>query len=259
MNYRLVPSRGRLNTHRNRLLSKPGLSGKLHTVKPMFLYMILYLISFMLIEHWNRLHYTVIHTAVDDLIPFRPVFVIPYMLWFPFVTVSVLFLLMKNEDAYHRLCSTLMFGMTVFILVSVVFPNIHLMRPETMPDESVFSRMVTLVYTVDTPTNLTPSIHVYNSLAVVASMWNWDWRTDDGFSYSGPARAFWRTIVTSLGLLISVSTMLIKQHSFSDVVIAAGLFVFFYALVYRFNIVLTGSSARRERRRPALRPRSARS
>ena len=50
-------------------------AGKLRTVRPMFCYMIFYLISFSLIEQWNRLHYTVIHTAVDDVIPFCPAFV----------------------------------------------------------------------------------------------------------------------------------------------------------------------------------------
>ena len=59
----------------------------------MFCYMIFYLISFSLIEQWNRLHYTVIHTAVDDVIPFCPAFVIPYILWFPYVTVFIVFLL----------------------------------------------------------------------------------------------------------------------------------------------------------------------
>lgn len=46
---------------------------KIRVLTPMFCYMIAYMISFMLIEHWNRLHYTVIHTAVDDVIPFVPV------------------------------------------------------------------------------------------------------------------------------------------------------------------------------------------
>lgn len=227
---------------------------KLRVVRPMILYMILYLVSFFLIEHWNRLHYTVIHTALDDHIPFLPVFVIPYLLWFPYVAGFTAFLLMKNEEAYHRLCAVLMIGMTIFVAVSIVFPNIHLMRPETMPVDNVFTRMIRLLYLADTPTNLTPSIHVFNSLGITAAAWQWDWQTDDGHAYSAFVRDVWRTLITVLGLLISLSTMLIKQHSFSDVVIAAILFLFVYTLVYRFDFVFVGGH-----RLPAMRLRSIRS
>lgn len=223
---------------------------KIKVLTPMICYMLAYMVSFMLIEQWNRLHYTVIHTVVDDVIPFVPVFVIPYLLWFPYVTCAILFLLMVNEDSYHKLCTVLAIGMTVFIAVSVVFPNIHLLRPETMPVDNVFTRMVGLLYLVDTPTNLTPSIHVFNSLAVVGAIWEWDWRTDSGKVYSGRVRAFWRAVTTILGLSITLSTMFIKQHSFSDVVIAFALFLFTYILVYRFEFTFIGG----RRRTPAFRP-----
>ena len=239
-----------------RALRLPGIgflpADKIRVLTPMFCYMIAYMISFMLIEHWNRLHYAVIHTAVDDVIPFVPVFIIPYLLWFPYVTCAILFLLMVNEEAYHKLCTVLVIGMTVFIGVSIVFPNIHLLRPETMPVDNVFTRMIGGLYLTDTPTNLTPSIHVFNSLAVVGSMWEWDWRTDAGKLYSAGTRAFWRTAATVLGLLITLSTMFIKQHSFSDVAIAFGFFLFTYVLVYRFEFTFIGG--RRRRRRPVLSP-----
>lgn len=229
---------------------------KLRTVRPMFCYMIAYLICFSLIENWNRLQYTVIHTGIDDMIPFVPVFVIPYILWFPYIAGACLFLLLKDEKAYHQLCTSLAIGMTVFIVVSVFFPNIHLMRPETMPAENIFTRMIGMLYLADTPTNLTPSIHVFNSLAVIAAFWKWDWRTENGVAYTAGFRRFWKTVITVLGLLITLSTMLIKQHSFSDVVIATVLFLFTYILVYRFDFLLVGGI---RRKRPALRPRSARS
>lgn len=225
---------------------------KLRTLTPMLAYMAAYLISFVLIEQWNRLHYTVIHTAVDDRIPFVPVFVIPYLLWFPYVSGFAFFLLHKHEESYHRLCSCLVIGMTIFIAVSIVFPNIHMLRPESMPADNVFTHMVSLLYLADTPTNLTPSIHVFNSLAVIAAAWNWDWRTDKGYSFSPRAISFWRTAITVQGLLIILSTMLIKQHSFSDVMIAGGLFVLIWALVYRFDFVFIG--VKRTNRRPVAAP-----
>lgn len=225
---------------------------KFRTLTPMLAYMAAYLISFVLIEQWNRLHYTVIHTAVDDRIPFIPVFVIPYLLWFPYVSGFAFFLLHMHEESYHRLCSCLVIGMTIFIAVSIVFPNIHMLRPETMPADNVFTRAVSMLYLADTPTNLTPSIHVFNSLAVIAAALNWDWRTDKGYSFSAPVIFFWRTAITVQGFLIILSTMLIKQHSFSDVVIAGGLFIIIWALVYRFDFVFIGVD--RRNRRPVAAP-----
>jgi membrane-associated phospholipid phosphatase len=172
------------------------------------------------------------------------------------VSCFAVFLLLKNEEAYHKLCTVLAIGMTVFIVVSIIFPNIHLLRPETMPEENVFTHMISLLYLADTPTNLTPSIHVFNSLAIITAAWKWDWRSDEGYSYSNTVRGFWRIIISVLGILITLSTMLIKQHSFSDVVIAIALFFFTYILVYRLDFVFIGA---KHVRRPAYRPRSARS
>lgn len=234
----------------HRLLSRFLPADKIRVITPMVCYMIVYMLSFMLIEQWNRLHYTVIHTAIDDVIPFMPVFVIPYLLWFPYVICAGLFLLMVSEESYHKFCTVLVIGMTVFIGVSVVFPNIHLLRPETLPGNDVFTRLIGLLYRADTPTNLTPSIHVFNSLAVISSMWKWDWRTDSGRLYSARTRALWRSFATVLGFLITLSTMFIKQHSFSDVAIAFALFTFTYILVYRFEFTFIGGRSRR----PVLRP-----
>jgi membrane-associated phospholipid phosphatase len=208
--------------------------------------MIIYLTSFMLIEHWNRLHYTVIHNAADDLIPFVPVFVIPYLLWFPYILGSVLFLLMVHEDTYRRVCTSLIIGMTAFIAVSIVFPNIHLMRPEVMPAENIFTKMVGLLYLADTPTNLTPSIHVFNSLCVMAGIWDWTWKTDKGKILPAQVRRFSRFFLTILGLLIILSTMLIKQHSSSDVVIAFAFYLITHLCVYRLGFVF-GYPQRRSR------------
>lgn len=219
---------------------------KLKLLMPVMVYMVIYLISFMLIEHWNRLHYTVIHNAADDLIPFVPVFVIPYLLWFPYILGSVLFLLMVHEDTYRRVCTCLIIGMTAFIFVSIVFPNIHLMRPEVMPVDNLFTKMVSLLYLADTPTNLTPSIHVFNSLCIIAGIWNWNWITDRGRVLSARIRSSSRFFLTLLGVLIILSTMLIKQHSSSDVLIAFALYLFTHLCVYRLGFVF-GYAQRRGR------------
>ena len=206
---------------------------------PMAAYGVFYLVTFALIENWNRLHYTVIHTAVDDMIPFCEVFIIPYLMWFVYAFGFAFYMFLQDEKSYHEVAAFLVaaflvIGMTVFLAVSVFFPNILLLRPETMPRNNIFTYMVERLYAVDTPTNVTPSIHVYNSLAVMIAVW----RTDAKLVRSKMSKI----LMTVLGFLIILSTMFLKQHSFSDVIVATGLALFSYILVYRLGFVFAGTA-----------------
>ena len=217
------------------------LSGKLRTLLPMFCYMIVYLISFALIEHWNRLHYSVIHTAVDDRIPFCEWFVIPYFLWFVYIVGFTLYVFVHDEKCYHETCTFLAIGMTAFLAVSIIFPNILMLRPETMPRDNIFTDLCRMLYAVDTPTNVSPSIHVYNSIAVMIAVWKTDARL--------VRSRFAKVLMTFLGFTIILSTMFLKQHSFSDVVIATGLALVSYILVYKMGFVFIRKRQRRVRYR----------
>ena len=210
---------------------------KVRAAVPMTLYMLFYGVAFLLIENWNRLHYTVIHTAVDDAIPFCEWFVIPYLLWFAYVAGFTFYLFLYDEKSYHEIGTFLAIGMTVFLAVSIFFPNILYLRPESMPRSNVLTYLCERLYAADTPTNVTPSIHVYNSLAVMIAVW----RTN-----AGVHRHLWSKVaVTALGFSIILATMFIKQHSFSDVVVATGLALLSYILVYRLGFVAVGKRQRR--------------
>ena len=54
---------------------------------PMALYVLIYFIWFTILEHITRLHYAVIYSPLDSLIPFVPAFIVPYYLWFAYVVV----------------------------------------------------------------------------------------------------------------------------------------------------------------------------
>ena len=187
---------------------------------PMAAYGVFYLVTFALIENWNRLHY-----------------IIPYLMWFVYAFGFAFYMFLQDEKSYHEVAAFLVIGMTVFLAVSVFFPNILLLRPETMPRNNVFTYLVERLYAVDTPTNVTPSIHVYNSLAVMIAVW----RTDAKLVRSKMSKI----LMTVLGFLIILSTMFLKQHSFSDVIVATGLALFSYILVYRLGFVFVGKERRR--------------
>ena len=65
-----------------------------------------------------------------------------------------------------------MMGMTVFLIVSYVYPNAQHIRPTEFPRDNIFTDIVKWLYSTDTPTNILPSIHVFNSLAIHMSLTN---------------------------------------------------------------------------------------
>ena len=110
------------------------------------------------------------------------------------------------------MCWHLIIGMSLFIVVSFVFPNGLQLRPTGFPRDNFCTDLVKYLYSIDTSTNVIPSIHVFNSLAC-------------GISFG---RVLWKrghkiTAIASytMAALICVSTMFVKQHSVVDV--AAGL------------------------------------
>ena len=195
---------------------------------PLLLYGVIYLSWFTWLERTNTKNYQVIHLAVDDKIPFCEVFIVPYLLWFAYVSAVVVFLFFKNKTDYFRACAFLFTGMTVFLIISTLFPNGHDLRLATMPRDNVFTSMVAALWKTDTPTNLWPSIHVYNSIgAHLAVMHN------QKLAEKKPVR------IGSFVLCISIilSTVFIKQHSMFDVLTAFIMAGIMYAVVYQANVV----------------------
>ena len=85
---------------------------------------------------------------------------------------DLLYLFQKNKHEYYQLIFNLMMGMTIFLIVSYLYPNIQHLRPSEFPRENIFADAVRMLYATDTPTNILPSIHVFNSLAIHMSLTN---------------------------------------------------------------------------------------
>lgn len=210
---------------------------------PLIIYGIIYLAWFSLLEKTVTRGYTVIHVALDDYIPFCEVFVIPYFLWFSYVAFVVMYFFFKDKEDYYKTCMFLFTGMTIFLLVSTIFPNGHHLRPRVMPRDNIFTAMVAWLYRTDTPTNLWPSIHVYNSLGAHFAI-----TRSKHFANNRGAKAL------SLVLCISIilSTMFIKQHSVWDVATAFAMAGVMYMVVYSEDSILGLKRRRKRERRPQI-------
>lgn len=190
------------------------------------LYMIFYLASFTYLENRVTYRFHVIHSSLDSLVPFCEYFVIPYFLWFAYIAVTVLWFMFKNKDEkeYMQLIFNLGIGMTVFIIVSWVYPNGHFLRPISFPRDNVFTDMVRFLYSIDTPTNVLPSIHVYNSIAAFIAIARCKALKNNRLVVGG-------TFILTVSIV--AATMFLKQHTVVDVVLALALNVVMYLLVYR--------------------------
>lgn len=186
-------------------------------------YFLIYLPWFAYVERTVTTHFHVIHVALDDYIPFCEYFIIPYFLWFAYVAAGIGFFYLKNKDEYFRLCAMLFTGMTLFLIISTLYPNGHYLRPVTFERQNIFTALVAWLYKTDTATNLFPSIHVYNSIAINMAVWH-----ADNFKKKPVVR------IASAVLMVSIilSTMFLKQHSVFDVATGIILAVFMYLLVY---------------------------
>lgn len=128
-------------------------------------YGIFYLTAFQYLEQRDvRPH--IIHMKIDDYIPFCEYFIVPYLLWFAYIAVTVLYFSLFNDSKreFYQLIFTLGVGMTLFLVISYIYPNGQDLRPKLTGD-SIFIELVRHLYRIDTPTNILPSIHVFNSVA----------------------------------------------------------------------------------------------
>ncbi len=114
--------------------------------------------------------------------------------------------------------------MTIFIVVSAVFPNGHNLRPKVFARDNLFIDLIRHLYATDTPTNILPSIHVYNSVAIMIAVWR---------SRCFAGHNIFKALMLALGVSIICSTVLIKQHSMLDVLLALMLSAVMYSVCYR--------------------------
>ena len=167
-----------------------------------------YLAAFFALERMPGRTPHIIHSSLDAAIPFCEYFVVPYFLWFIFIAVTLVWFFFRDVPGFYRLMAYLCAGMTVFLLVSALWPNGLHLRPAYIGRDNVFVDMVRFLYRIDTSTNVMPSLHVYNTLCCWVAI---------GRSAKLRPNRLLQAVVAVLSVSIILSTMFLKQHSFVDV------------------------------------------
>ena len=169
----------------------------------------LYGLMFMFVEHFYQVDsYYTVYCSLDDMIPFNEWFFIPYMFWFVFLTGMVLYTVLFEIKEFRRMMHFIMMTYTFTIIVYLVFPTQQELRPEEFERDNIFTDGVKFLYTIDTNTNVCPSIHVIGSLGACFTLWN--------------TKPFSNWILRILNIvttiLICLSTVFLKQHSVIDMI-----------------------------------------
>ncbi len=191
------------------------------------LYICFYLPCFFFLER-AIVEFTPLNSPIDDMIPFIDVFIIPYILWFFYIMGTCLYFIIVSQREFVKLMTSLMIGMTAYLIICYIFPNgLENFRPETLNMDSAFTRLASGLYSIDTSTNVFPSIHVYNSIAAHIAV-----------ALTDKIKHKWiKTASLILCILICLSTIFLKQHAIIDVVGGIVMAAIVYKLVYqtKFN------------------------
>lgn len=147
----------------------------------------------------------VIWHPLDDRIPFCEVFILPYVVWYFAVAGSLAYFLLYNVESFKKLSKFIIITQVAAMAIYILFPTRQDLRPEVFPRDNLFTRMIGVLYTIDTNTNVCPSLHVGYSIAM-ASVW----------AKEKEVPKWVRTVIVVFCITVCLATVFIKQHSVVD-------------------------------------------
>ncbi len=184
------------------LLDKVPLYGWLAIIAIVTVNMLVYYGSRLLTSSMTHHNIT---SAVDRHIPFVPAFVLVYIIvaygqwWFGYYLAA-----REDKKTVLTIFSAELIAKLLCLVVFLVYPTT--MDRAQITGTDVFSRMVELLYSADTPDNLFPSIHCLESYLL--------WRT---LPLLKKAPAWYKKVTPFISLSVFASVLLVKQHVAVDI------------------------------------------
>lgn len=168
--------------------------------------------------------------SIDSYIPFVKEFIIPYLLWYPFIYGTLIYYCFVDQKKYTTAILSIIIGKLISFVIYFFWQS-TVPRPDVVGDD-IFSNLVLFIYNSDQPVNCLPSIHVMTTFVLMI------------VAHKRKAKSKWEYLIISVtGTLIILSTMFTKQHAILDVISGMMLAGFLYAgisfakvLVKRFQL-----------------------
>ncbi len=160
--------------------------------------------------------------SLDEKLPFVPVFIIFYVLAYVQWTIGFVVIARGEKDIVFKVFIGELIAKFIAFLCFVIYPTtMEGLRPsvETLQGRGFLCSLTALVYSLDTPDNLFPSIHCLES-----------WVCLRGALMIKKLPAWYKVSMLVMTLLVFASTVLVRQHVLLDIAggvaaFEAGLFI----------------------------------
>lgn len=140
----------------------------------------------------------------DRQIPFVPEWVLVYVVCFLFWAVNYVLIVREGKEHWYRFAAADMISRLICGVFFVLYPTTNV-RPEVAGDGFI-SWLMRLVYSLDSPTNLFPSIHCLVS-----------WFCFIGIRKSRKLPMWYKIFSCVFAILVCMSTQFTKQHYLIDI------------------------------------------
>lgn len=169
-------------------------------------------------------NYHAISASIDNAIPFIPQFIYLYILFFPFVVITLYVVFINDKAKYYYGIKGIILGLIITEIGFLVYPTI-IYRPVVNNIDVLTSMLVNITYLIDSPAiNCFPSIHCLLCFQVMFMV-----------LLCHNLKLKYKIIIFVLSSLIILSTVFIKQHYVYDIIGAFIVFVISNLIVFTFK------------------------
>ena len=199
------------------------------------LYWVIYLVWFFALD-WTITDPTyIIHSPLDDLIPFNEWFIFPYCSWFFLLAGGTGLLRWHDPKSYDKLCLMMFSGMTFCLILYRILPNGVDLRPTAaqVGRDNIAMDLMQLIWKADASNNVCPSIHCQSSGCMALAF---------AKSRLAQGRPWIKVLAFGWAGLSCASTVFTKQHSIIDVACGLALVAVWYGPLYGRPVKTSGES-----------------
>ncbi|WP_040208984.1 phosphatase PAP2 family protein [Neobacillus jeddahensis] len=160
-----------------------------------------------------------ISTSIDHSIPFLPIFIIPYILWYAYIFCFLIYFCFKDTKVYIKTILMIVIGELICFAIYFFFQT-TVPRP-TLVGDNVIINLVELIYANDQPFNCFPSIHVLTTFTVMLAS-----------IHIKNKHILMNLCIHIIGSFIIISTLFVKQHVIFDMIGSMFLVTFLYGILF---------------------------
>lgn len=164
--------------------------------------------------------YHIIGHPINNKIPLIPIFIIIYMLWYPYLFFTYYIVYKNNKEKYHNLIKKTILSMIIGNLFYIIYPTM-VKRPIIDNYNTLSTLILYIVYKLDYPVNCMPSMHCLLSFLIMFEV-----------IFAKKNNKKFKIFVIITSTLIVLSTLFVKQHVIEDIILALIISIII-SLVYR--------------------------